>query len=202
MENKFLLEEIKQASFYLKRGDVIAFPTETVMGFAIVFNNYQAYLKMNKVKLRREDKPYTMMVKDINSIDKYAYTDERINKVIKAFMPGSLTILLKAKDNVPGYVSHDTGVIGIRIPSNIEALTLLKEVDIPLLVPSANRSGEPPCKTSNEVIEKFKEEIPFVISGKSSSNKPSTIVDFTKGKPSLIREGELSFLEILKIYEN
>ena len=133
--------EILSAKAALLNHEVICFPTETVMGLGVFYNDFEAYNRLNLVKERPEDKPYTMMVKSVDEIDKYAYVDQKAKRVIERFMPGSLTILLKAKDNVPGYVTHNTGIIGIRIPTNKEAVDLLNEVDIPLLVPSANKSG-------------------------------------------------------------
>ncbi len=141
-----------------------------------------------------------MMVKDIFSISEYAFVNEKVAKVIKTFMPGSLTILLKAKDNVPGYVTHETGIIGIRIPSNKEALSLLEVVGIPLLVPSANKAGEKPAYNDKEVKDIFIDELGYIISGKCESQVPSTIVDFSKDEPVLIREGAISFKEVLEVY--
>ncbi|MCR4879704.1 MAG: threonylcarbamoyl-AMP synthase [Bacilli bacterium] len=198
--NEMLCRQIEQATKALLKGEVVAFPTETVMGLGVIYDDYNAYLKMNEIKRRREDKPYTLMLKDIDEITKYAYVDERVNKVINHFMPGSLTILLISKDNVPGYVTHDTGIIGIRVPTNIEAKFLLQKVNKPLLVPSANKAGEKPALSSEEVIKIFPDELGFIIAGISKGEKPSTIVDFTKEEPILVREGPISFEEILDIY--
>lgn len=196
--DKNLLKACKSALFSHK---IICFPTETVMGLGVLFNDEEAYNLLNKVKQRREDKPYTLMLGDKDEIDKYAYVDKRIKSVIDKFLPGSLTLLLKAKENVPGYVTHNTGIIGVRVPSNKEALELLQYVEIPLLVPSANKSGEKPALNDKEAYEIFKDEVEVIVPGSSFSGTPSTIIDFTKDKPLLIREGNLSFEEVVKIYE-
>ena len=119
----------------LNNHQVIAFPTETVFGLGVFYDDQKAYELLNAVKRRREDKPYTMMLSKVEDIFKYADVDNKYLNVIKKYMPGSLTILVKSKDNVPGYVTHNTGIIGIRIPSNKEALELLAFVKKPLLVP-------------------------------------------------------------------
>lgn len=196
--DKNLLKACKSALFSHK---IICFPTETVMGLGVLFNDEEAYNLLNKVKQRREDKPYTLMLGDKDEIDKYAYVDKRIKSVIDKFLPGSLTLLLKAKENVPGYVTHNTGIIGVRVPSNKETLELLQYVEIPLLVPSANKSGEKPALNDKEAYEIFKDEVEVIVPGSSFSGTPSTIIDFTKDKPLLIREGNLSFEEVMKIYE-
>lgn len=194
--------QIKECKEKLLHSGVICFPTETVMGLAVIYNDFNAYQKLNIVKNRPEDKPYTMMVKSIEDISKYAYVDENISRLIHKYMPGSLTLLLKAKDNVPGYVTHNTGIIGIRIPSNEVALKLLKEVDIPLLVPSANKSGCKPCYNSQEAKEVFNNELDYIIEGESISNVPSTIVDVTKDNPLIIREGKITKEEIFACFNN
>ncbi len=198
--NSSLLLQIEKAKKSLLKSGVVCFPTETVMGLGVFYNDFNAYNKLNTVKERPEDKPYTMMVSSIEDIDKYAFVDEKIARVINTFMPGSLTLLLKVKDNVPNYVTHGTGVIGIRIPSNEEALELLKEVKIPLLVPSANKSGQKPAFTSEEAKAIFGEEVDCYFDGHCGNDKPSTIVDLSKDEPVLIRKGPISFDAIKAIY--
>ncbi len=192
-----MIKDIDIAVSCLKKGGVIAFPTETVMGLAVIFDNEEAYHRLNSIKRRPEDKPYTMMVHSIDVIGNYAFIDDRYKKLIQTFMPGSLTILLKAKDNVPDWVTHNTGIIGIRIPNNDVALNLLNALELPILVPSANRSGKPPLKNSDEVKKEFEDELDYVIPGECQSGVPSTIVDLTGDEFKIIREGSIT-LEMIK----
>lgn len=198
--NKELHLQIEKATKSLLSSGVVSFPTETVMGLGVIYNDFDAYNKLNVIKRRPEDKPYTMMVKSIDEIDKYAFVDEKVLRVIQTFMPGSLTVLLKAKDNVPGYVTHNTGVIGIRIPTNVEAAELLNAVNVPLLVPSANKSGEKPALNSDEAKKIFGEEIDAYLDGECEGGRPSTIVDFSNEEPVLIRKGPISFEAIKCVY--
>ena len=198
--DKILEQQINECVSALLSGKVVAFPTETVMGLGVIYNNKNAYDLLNIVKCRPEDKPYTMMVRNVGEIENYAYVDEKTKKAIKQFMPGSLTILLKSKDTVPGYVTHNSGVIGIRIPTNVEAKELLNRINIPLLVPSANKSGEKPALSSEEVKAIFGDELAAIIDGKSKGEIPSTIVDFSKNKPVLLRKGPISFENIMRVY--
>ena len=196
-------EEAHAASLALQKGGVVAFPTETVMGLGVVFNNRKAYDKLNKVKERPEDKPYTLMVRDTEEIEKYAVINEATQRVIDAFMPGSLTILVNVKKNsVPAYVTHNTDIIGIRVPTNVEADVLLNMVAIPLLVPSANKSGSKPALNSDEVKQIFGKELDFVMSGKAKGEVPSTIVDLTKETPRVVRQGPISEEEIIRVWNN
>lgn len=181
----------------LLNGGVVAFPTETVMGLGVVFDNRDAYDKLNKIKGRPEDKPYTMMLGDVNDIQKYAYVDERAQKIIDKFMPGPLTILLKARDNVPNWVTHNTGVIGIRVPGYQILLNILKYVDKPLLVPSANPSGLEPAKNIDKVLVYFNNCLDYIYYHNSEGNRPSTIIDLTNPSVKLIREGDIPLDVIL-----
>lgn len=199
--NAILNEQINQCVTALKSSKVVAFPTETVMGLGVIYNSKEAYDLLNQIKCRPEDKPYTLMVSKVEDIELYAYVEEKIKKVINHFMPGSLTILLKSKDIVPDYVTHNSGVIGIRIPTNEEALELLKRINTPLLVPSANKSGEKPALNSEQVEAIFGNELGAIIEGESKGEIPSTIVDFSKNTPVLLRKGPVSFESILEAYE-
>ena len=190
------MNNYQEALEALNNHRVIAFPTETVFGLGVFYDDKEAYELLNKVKRRREDKPYTMMLSKVDDIDKYAFVDKKYLPIISKYMPGSLTILVKSKDNVPGYVTHDTGVIGIRIPSNKEALELLNYVKKPLLVPSANRADQKPALNDKEVKEIFEDEVAAIIPGKSSSGEPSTIIDLTGEQIKLIRKGPIPLEEL------
>lgn len=196
---KNILEDALKA---LNEHQVIAFPTETVFGLGVFYDDYQAYNLLNKVKNRHEDKPYTMMLYDINEINKYADVDKKYLPIIKKFMPGSLTILVKAKENVPNYVTHNTKIIGIRIPSNKEALDLLSFVKKPLLVPSANKADQKPALNDEEVNAIFGNEISVIIPGKAIGGQASTIIDLTGDEIKLIRKGPIPLEELNLLINN
>lgn len=196
-----LQEQAQIAKEKLMNHGVVAFPTETVMGLGVLFNDKEAYEKLNQIKRRPEDKPYTLMVKNKEEIYKYGCVNERIERVIDTFIPGSLTILIPLKDgSVPEYVTHGTHILGIRVPENKESLAVLEAVNQPLLVPSANRSGEAPALTSDEVKNIFGNEINFVVDGSAQKSQPSTIVDLTGETPKVVRKGPISEEEILKVW--
>ena len=198
-----LIEQVKIAKEKLLNHGVVAFPTETVMGLGVIFDDFEAYQKLNSVKRRPEEKPYTMMVKSTAEIQKYAVINEVTQRVIDAFMPGSITILVQVKENsVPDYVTHNSNIIGIRVPTNKEAKLLLEEVDVPLLVPSANRSGDKPALNSKEIEEIFGSEIDAIITGESEKQQPSTIVDLTGEEIKVVREGPISLDEIQRVILN
>ena len=195
------MNKYKKAVIALNSHGVIAFPTETVMGLGVYFDDQIAYEKLNALKERKPNKPYTLMLYDPYVISFYAEVDQRAVKLINKFMPGPITLLLKVKGKVPRWVTHGTGVIGIRVPNNKKALDLLYNLEKPLLVPSANKADQPPCTNSKEVKEVFGDLVDYVIKGKSGGSKSSTIVDLTGPEVKIIREGVLPKEEIFKALE-
>ena len=190
--------QYKKASKILQNGGLIAFPTETVYGLGVVFDNEQSYERLINVKRRPPEKPFTLMCGSLDDIKKYAYVNELAQKLIDAFMPGQFTIILKAKENLPRWVVSKEGNVGIRISDDKFVQNLIIETGKPLLVPSANRSGESPCHTSNEVKDSLGNDLDAIIIGESVSNIPSTIV-FVDDSVHIIRLGEISESEIKNV---
>ena len=193
------LNELDLIKSALNDSKVIAFPTETVMGLGVLFDDEKAYQLLNQIKRRPEDKPYTMMLGDKKDIDKYAYLSLRDKKIVEAFMPGPVTLLLKSKDNVPGFVTHNTGVIGVRVPDNKSIREMISYVEKPLLVPSANRSGDKPLVNYEDVIKEFADELAYVVKENAGNSKPSTIIDLTHEDVKILREGPISLRDIERI---
>lgn len=189
-----------KAAGVLNSGGIIAFPTETVFGLGIVFDNELTYKRLNEIKIRSDDKPYTLMLADPGDIHKYAVVDEKAKKLIDAFMPGPITLLMPTKSTVPLWVTHGSKKIGIRISSNEGIRTLIRLTGKPLLVPSANKANMSPALDSDAAKNIFGSEIDFYIEGISGGKKPSTIVDICD-RIKVIREGEISPEAINKILE-
>ena len=194
---KFSPEQYKDAAKILKEGGLIAFPTETVFGLGVIFDNKASYKRLIDVKRRPPEKPFTLMLSDIEQIEKYAYVNDKARKLISSYMPGQFTIILKAKENLPSYCVSKEGNVGIRISSDELVRKLIREVGKPLLVPSANKSGEPPLTKDNDVIGIFDNEIDAIIMGESISNTPSTIVLIDEDV-HILREGLIKKDEIFK----
>ena len=191
-------KDVDEASKILLEDGVIAFPTETVYGLGVTFDKYDNYLKLVKVKNRPNDKPFTIMCSDIKQVRDLIIINELANKIINKFMPGAITLILKAKPGVKNYLDLNTGFIGIRIPNDEFVLKLINMVKKPLLVPSANPSNLKPATNYLEVINYFDGKIDAVIKGNIKSNIPSTIIKIDGDNIILIREGEISLEKIKK----
>lgn len=195
---KFTRSDITAAAKILKEGGILAFPTETVYGLGVIFDNKKSFDKLVEVKQRPPEKPFTLMCSSVEELYKYATPNREAKKIIETFLPGPLTIILDVKKDVPAWVSLGTGHVGIRVPKDQFVCNLIKEVGKPLLVPSANKAGQPPLLDGNEIDKVFHGEIDGIVYGTCMCKIPSTVVDATS-KVKLVREGSIPFSEILDI---
>lgn len=140
------------AADLLKQGEVVGFPTETVYGLGVVYDNPLAFSRLVKAKNRPENKPFTLMCGYLEDIKKVAVVDDRTERIIEKFMPGAITLLLEKKDGLPDWVTLGSPFVGVRISSHPLVLSVIRKVQKPLLVPSANLAGEPPLS----YIKRFK----------------------------------------------
>lgn len=188
--------EIDKIIKTLENKHVVAFPTETVFGLGVMFNSVEALNELMQSKNRDASKAITLMVSDISKIEQYAYVTERDLKIIKAFMPGRITIILKKRDSVSKQMTLNKDTIGIRIPDDAFVLSLLEKVG-PMLVTSANMSGGVNTTTTQEVLRQLDGKIPLIVDGNSGSSVPSTVVDLSKEEIEILRQGDIS-LEMIK----
>jgi len=195
------VKDINEASSVLLNEDVLAFPTETVYGVGVVYDSKVAFERLVNLKRRSPDKPFAMMCRSLEEALKYIEVTPKAKKLMKHFLPGEITVLVKAKPELPAWVTLGTGVIGIRIPDSKFVKTLIKSVGKPLLVTSANKSGEPTTRYFEEVLKVFDGELKAIVEGKCESLIPTTIVDLSKDSLSLVREGPIPFDTIKKFWE-
>lgn len=184
----FKKEELSTIKEWIRNGKVIAFPTDTVFGLGVLYSNEEALKNLKQAKLRDGNKPIPMMVKSIEQLEKVAYVDERVKLLADRFMPGALTLILKRRENVPAYVSDYKDTIALRIPDDNFVLSLLEE---PMLVTSANLSGETPGKNEQDVLLQLDGRIDAIVEGEAKRDIPSTIVDVSSDKVIILREGEI-----------
>ena len=182
---------IEIASNMLKEGKLVAFPTETVFGLGVIYDNETSYKNLILVKRRPPEKPFTLMCSKKSDIRKYAYVNKKAGKLINAFMPGQFTIILRARKCLPSWCVSKEGMVGIRIPGDKMIRDMIKMTGKPLLVPSANRSGEPPLTNHLDVVDSFNVDVDGVMEGESVSNVPSTIV-MVNDKINIVRIGLIS----------
>ena len=179
----------------LKKGQVVALPTETVYGLAISLNSAQALEKL--IYLKRRDlnsgKIFTLVPESKDTIGDYVILNKTAREYIGKYVPGELTIILnKNPDFSHPYFNHFS-TIGIRIPASPLFAQILPETG-PLLLTSANPRGDQPAISSDEIIKTLP-KVDLLVEGRTKEGKlPSTVLDLTGKKPLVIRQGDLNVL--------
>ena len=194
-------EEMDEVIECLHAGGVAAFPTDTVYGLGVIYDDEKALERLKEAKGRPENKPIPLMISNLKQIESVAVVTEKAKKLIQKFMPGAFTIILKKRENVPAYVTNGFDTIGIRMPDDDFILELMNRIGKPMLVTSANMSGMPTGTTFMEVIEQLEGRIDMVVKGMCGCKESSTIVDASTDAVKLIRKGPISEDEIMKIVE-
>ncbi len=192
--------DYKEAANELKNGRLVTFPTETVYGVGCVFDDEAAYKSLVELKKRPPNKPISMMSDSLETVMPYLDSSDKVLAVLKRFLPGEYTFLLKSKPDLYSWVTLDTGVLGLRVPASEEVRKMLREVGKPALVTSANISGEPTARRYQDLSPVFLEKT-FVIDGECVSQVASTIIDLSNGDPRLIRQGQASFEDVLEYWK-
>ncbi|MEG0284169.1 MAG: L-threonylcarbamoyladenylate synthase [Erysipelotrichales bacterium] len=193
-------EDIIQINKIVGNDGVIVFATETVYGLGARADSFLAYENIFKSKDRNASKVLTLMLHDKRDIDSYALIDNKISKVINAFMPGELTLVLPVKKNTNLYGVKST--IGIRIPNKESTLNLLKSINYPMYVTSANISGDSPATSFEQTFETLDGRVNGIIKGDVSYGTPSTVASIIDGEINILREGKISELMIEEVYNN
>ena len=198
MTKDFTLKDLSAVAEEVKSGKVVAFPTDTVYGVGVRYDDEAAIEAMKRSKGRPESKPFPMMVCDEVQMASVAWIDEDILRLVKRLTPGALTLVLRKKETVPDFVTNGKDTIAIRIPDHRFVLDLLEKVGVPMLVTSANLSDHPSCRTYAEVMEQLDGRIDAIVDGPCGSGVASTIVDVTSKPFKILREGAISLEEIME----
>jgi L-threonylcarbamoyladenylate synthase len=179
---------------------VIIFPTDTVYGIGTPIFDLDGIDRIYRIKNRSKDKPLACLCSCLKQIEDISYVDNNAKKLINKFLPGGLTIILKAKKEIVDRIGYET--IGIRIPNHALALEILNE-NGPMLTTSVNDSGYTPLNEYDEIVSKYSNLVECIYNSKQpSSNISSTVVRIVDGKVSILREGIISKEEIEKEINN
>ena len=193
-------ENIAKCAELLRRGEVVAFPTETVYGLGANALDEKAAAKVFKAKGRPATNPLIIHVADKAQIDTVAVVSDDARKLIDAFMPGALTLVLPKRGNVPDIVTAGYDTVAVRMPDHKVALELIKEAGVPVCAPSANTSARPSPTRAMHVYDDLKGKIPVILDGGMCPlGLESTIVDMTQTPPKVLRAGAVAIDEVEKV---
>lgn len=178
------------ASRLLREGQLVAFPTETVYGLGAHALDAQAVLGIFAAKNRPADNPLIVHIHDRSQLDVVCTVPPMAEKLMDAFWPGPLTLIMPRKPAIPDAVTAGLDTVAVRMPSHPVALRLLRECGLPIAAPSANRSGKPSPTTARHVLDDMNGRIPLILDGGASDvGLESTVVDLCHGQPCILRPG-------------
>ncbi|HEL1733194.1 L-threonylcarbamoyladenylate synthase [Streptococcus suis] len=182
----------------LENGGAVILPTETVYGLFAQALNEDAVNRVYQLKQRPRDKAMNLNVSNLNDIYFFSQnTPFFLEKLYNRFMPGPLTIILKANKNVPFWVNSGLDTVGFRLPNHEQTLRLISETG-PLIGPSANISGNESGKKFSDIQAQFSVDLPGIEDDQALTGIDSTILDLSGQKARILRQGAISREEIQK----
>ena len=183
-------ESLALAARLLADGQLVAFPTETVYGLGAHAMDAQAVLGIFAAKGRPADNPLIVHIHDRSQLDGICEVNDAAIRLMDAFWPGPLTIILPRKSAVPDEVTAHLDTVAVRMPSHPVALALLKACGLPIAAPSANRSGKPSPTAARHVFDDMNGRIRLIIDGgESDVGLESTVISLVGERPCILRPG-------------
>ena len=182
-------EELKNVANLIKNGDIVVFPTETVYGIGANALDKNAVKKIFIAKGRPSDNPLIVHVANKQDIGRVALTPSAVEqKLIDAFMPGPITIILRKKAVIPDIVSAGLDTVGIRMPSNKIANKIISAAGVPIAAPSANISGKPSGTRLKDIRDELESKVSVMIDGgETEVGLESTVVKVENSIPIISR---------------
>jgi tRNA threonylcarbamoyl adenosine modification protein (Sua5/YciO/YrdC/YwlC family) len=182
---------IRQVVDVLKKGGIIVYPTDTIYGLGCDIFQHRAIERICQIKqIAPQKAQFSFVCYDLSDLSRYAsQLATPVYRMLKQYLPGPYTFILKASREVPRILKTKKDTVGIRVPDNITARCLVKELGNPIL--STTLPGEQvEDYTDPEIIhDKFEKQVDLVIDGGIGGIIPSTIIDLTSDEPEVVREG-------------
>jgi L-threonylcarbamoyladenylate synthase len=195
-------EAIKDIAATILAGGIVIIPTDTLYGIAVNSLDQKAVQKIYQIKKRDLNKPILLLIHNQEQLASLVKTiPEAAEKLICTFWPGPLTLIFEASEKSLPILRGNTSKIALRQPKNIFLEQLLRETGLPITGTSANISGYPPPNSIEEIKAMLGDTIDLIVyAGPSNTDKGSSIVDVTSQPPRLVREGTISYEELVKVW--
>lgn len=197
--HKFYEEDIDIIVDCLKNDGVLAVNTDTVMGLCIVSDSKVAFDKLMHAKNRPANKLFPIMVSDVEMMETVVSITDRDKKIIDTYLPGQLTLILNKKADAKILLDSDT--VAVRIVEDDFLIDVVKRLQKPIFLTSANKSGEATSKLAEEVLSIFDGSIDGVLMKDANGYEASTIVDLLSEDIKIVRSGNISEDDIKKSLE-
>jgi L-threonylcarbamoyladenylate synthase len=192
--------QIEKGIAILRRGGLVAFPTDTVYGLGASMTLPQAVARIYAVKSRPQSMALPLLVASTAQVSAVAQQVPSVAwRLIERFWPGALTIVLHRSEAVPLIVTGGEATVAVRIPAHPIPIALIEGLGTPIIGTSANLSGHPSPLTAEEVHSQLGNKVDLIIDGGRCPGQESTIVDVTGGTPVIRRAGAISREEIEQV---
>lgn len=186
--------DLKKVLDILNQDGVIIIPTDTIYAMACRMDSRKGIERMGRIMGKKQEKVnYSLLCSDLANIsDVTAAIDKNIFRLLKNNLPGAFTFILKANNQVSKMFAGNKKTIGIRVPDNAIAQTIIKELGISLAVSTIHHDDEiiEYMTDPEEIHDKFEHQVDLVIDGGFGGNIPSTIIDCTSEEPFIVRAGK------------
>jgi L-threonylcarbamoyladenylate synthase len=193
--------KIRLIALALRKGAVIAYPTDTFYGLGADCRSSPALRRIYKIKKRQHLKPMPVLVSDIDQVEALAAEVPPIfGRLADAFWPGPLTLVLKAARGLPSVLAGQNQTIGMRLPAVTWLRELVRQTGSPIVATSANISGDREIDSAESVIQQFQHRVDLIVDGgRTPGGRPSTVVDVSGDPPLIVRAGTIPEAEIKRI---
>ncbi len=191
---------IKKAGDIITHSGVVIFPAQYFYGIAVDALDIKAVQKVFNIKKRARHNPLLALVADRGELKNLVESiPDNAKKIMEKYWPGSVTIIFRAQNHLPGLLTAGTGRIGLRMPLHPVAKALVHAACGPVTGTSANISGMPACKTIDAIDSDILKNADLVLdAGKLRSGSGSTVVDITSSTPEIVRQGQIPGSEIIE----
>jgi len=194
---------LEKATGILRAGGLVVFPTDTVYGVAGHAYLIEAVEQIYHVKERPKDKAIPLLLADSEQVQEVASDVLPVAyRLMGAFWPGGLTIILPKSHRVPDVVTAGGATVALRTPDHPFVLALIRALGAPLAATSANVSGYPPATTAREALDELRGRVALIVDGgMCPGGVPSTVLDLTVSPPRILREGAVAWEAIRRVLE-
>lgn len=192
---KYTNDSLLELADDLKDGKIAAFPTDTVYGVGCIYGDRKALHALKNIKCRPEEKPIPMMASSLEQAADLVELNDMAKCLAEAFLPGAMTLIVPVSAKMDREFTNGKETVALRVPNAPQLLEVIEACGKPLMVSSANISGQPAALTCQEAVEMLP-GLDGVLDGPCRVGIASTIVDCTKDHPVILREGPISQAQI------
>ncbi|MFP3952338.1 MAG: L-threonylcarbamoyladenylate synthase [Candidatus Bathyarchaeia archaeon] len=187
---------VREAATIIREGGIVVYPTDTVYGLGALPTDPDATRRICEIK-GRADKPLPVICSTIDIAKRIVDFNQMAEKLVEAFWPGALMLILPAKLNYPVWVTHGAKTLGVRIPDNVISRKLAEMSGGVIVSTSANKSGMQPPRDAGEAIVQIGDEVDLILdAGPSPRKTPSTVIDLTSEELWILRTGPITGKQI------